>query len=83
MIDAWLEEPCDDPRLCTWNMVWLIDLFKEEVLKPLMHSCWAIDEMDAGVPAETIEDDIWKGYEKWAEEKLYDGYGYEECMDYE
>ncbi len=77
MMECMLEQPCINPRWDVWGMEFLLEMFGTDVLAPLMHSDWAVDEMMAGVPAEEIESCIWEGYEKWAEEQLYEGRCYE------
>lgn len=70
MLDYMLEEPCESFKTCVWNKDWLMVEFEACVVRPTINSCWAIDEMEAGVPISAILDNIWEGYEKWAEEYL-------------
>lgn len=59
------------PKTSFWNLHWLMKEFEEKVVRNLIWSAWAIDEMAAGIPQETIVNDIWQGYESWAEEYFY------------
>ncbi len=77
MLDYLLEEPCECFKSSVWNKDWLMKEFEACVVSPTVGAAWAIDEMEAGVPVNAILDNIWEGYEKWAEEQLYEGRCYE------
>lgn len=70
MLDYLLEEACEDETLSVWAREWLMREYEELVIRPNMRSCWAIDELEAGVSADVIIENLWEGYEKWCDERL-------------
>lgn len=70
MLDYMLEEPVECFKTCVWNKDWLMTEFQACVVTPTVNAAWAIDELMAGVPMASLLDNIWEGYEKWAEEYL-------------
>lgn len=65
----------DGPEPIFKNSVWEIDFllyeYTNDYIPTILKQGWAIDEMVAGVPMETLVDELWKSYEGWAEEKFY------------
>jgi len=70
MLDYMLEEPVECFKTSVWNKDWLMKEFEECVVRPTINASWAIDELEAGVPMSALLDNLWEGYEKWAEEYL-------------
>lgn len=66
----------DERTLDLWDLDWLTDKFKEEVVDKEMKQAWAIEEIEYGANAEDIENLIWKDYPAWAEQKLLDAKEY-------
>lgn len=63
---GWSEIACNS----VWNMTDLLKVYRTEVVPEIMKQGWAVDELMGGYPQEQLEDDIWKGYEKWATETI-------------
>lgn len=57
-------------RNSVWDIEDLMHKYKTEVVPLIMKQGWAVDEMMDGYPQDSLEDDIWKGYEKWATETI-------------
>lgn len=55
-----------------WNNEDLLKEFEEVMVSPILSTCMSIEEEEAGVPIEEIEDAIWKSYPKWAEKRWKD-----------
>ena len=55
-----------------WENEWLTHKFQVEVVTEILHQAWAIDELNAGVELEKIEDLIWRDYPAWAEKVVLD-----------
>lgn len=55
-----------------WDNEFLTDQFQVKVVNEMMLQNWAIDEINAGVDREDIEDLIWRDYPAWAEKVLLD-----------
>lgn len=71
MLDYLLEEPCERTNKA-WDTVWLMYKFEKEVVAPKIRDPEVVEEMRAGVPVDDLLDDIWKGFEEWADEYLND-----------
>lgn len=54
-----------------WSDRDYLDAF-ELYAKEIMSQSWAIDEVEAGVNPEILIDEIWNGYEDWAEKRYWD-----------
>ncbi len=57
-------------RNCVWDIEDLLSTYRKEVVPEILAQCWAIDEMNAGVCQDVLIEDIWKGYEVWANETI-------------
>jgi len=57
---------------CTspWNQEDLLAIYRNEVVPTILRQGWAIDEMNCDYPQETLIDEIWSGYERWADELI-------------
>jgi len=55
-----------------WDNELLTHRFQVEVVNEIMHQSWAVDELNAGVEMEEIENLIWRDYPTWAENVLLD-----------
>ena len=55
-----------------WENEWLTHKYQVEVVAEIVQQAWAIDELNAGVELEQIEDLIWRDYPSWAEKVLLD-----------
>lgn len=55
-----------------WENEWLTHKYQVEVVSEIVQQAWAIDELNAGVDLEQIEDLIWRDYPSWAEKVLLD-----------
>lgn len=53
-----------------WENENLTNRFQVEVVSEMVSQSWAIDELNAGVKIEDIEDLIWRDYPTWAEKTL-------------
>lgn len=68
-MDYMLEEPCEDPRDDVWNMDWMREAFQRDVVTPVMHQGWALDEVAAGeTTVQELIENLWEGYEDWCDD---------------
>lgn len=53
-----------------WEDADLLKEFNDKYVIPILNQGWAIDEMICGVPQETLEVEIWKDFESWAQKQV-------------
>lgn len=64
----------NDPYPCfrcsPWNQEDLLAIYRKEVVPAIISQGWAIDEMNCDHDLDHLIEEIWKGYERWAEERI-------------
>lgn len=55
-----------------WEKEWLTEKYQTEIVANIIKQGWAIDELNAGVTLDQLEDLIWRDYPSWAEQYLLD-----------
>ena len=69
MLDYLLEEDCD-VEIDVWNCEDLVEQFEFEVVDRYLKSEGAIEDMRSGLPRSEIVEDLWEGFEQWADQKM-------------
>lgn len=68
MLDHLLEKPTQQS---IYDNAWLMMEFEKQIVGPSIRDSRVIAEIESGTPTNEVLDDIWKGFENWADEYLH------------